>query len=590
MAQQPTHAAPRTRKRRVWPWVLAPVLALAVWAGWLAWDGMRLMEEAQALDSGAARAQQALTDRDAAALSTTVDELAQSAQSFNAHSDGPHWWLAARTPWLGDQVRPLQAAGTAMGVLAEDALGPLAELDDLSALEAPPFEDGRIDPFFLEPFVPALESADAALASQNTALQAADADGAIAQVREPFERLRTEIDELSVVVADAYATAQVLPGMLGGEGPREYMVLMQNNAEPRALGGIVGAALEVTIDDGRFELGEYYTAGDLNVPDEEVTELTDDEYQIFTRRMSLYLQNVTFTPEFPRAAQVASAFWERERGSVPDGVIAVDPVALQYMMAGSDEREVDGLTISGDNLAQVLLNEIYLRYEDPNVQDAFFALAARELFGELVSGGAGVMDGAQRALDEERLLVWSANEAEQAVLDTTVAGGNILEQDETLGVFINDGSGSKIGYYVDATLEAERSMCGAGDQTTGGSAVLELTHTFDGDVNDLPGYVSGADAFVPAGEFHANVVIYPPSGTSVTNLALDGEQAQMRPVIHHGRPAANVRVEVLPGQTRTLAWELQSYEPSAQWTDATLTPGAKPTVNVAEVLESPEGC
>ncbi|MFW7413872.1 DUF4012 domain-containing protein [Demequina sp. SO4-18] len=589
MAQQPTHAAPRTRKRRVWPWVLVPVLAVIGWAGWLAWDGMQLMEDAEALDAGASRAQQALTDRDAAALSATVDELAASAQSFTAHSDGPHWWLAARMPWVGDQVRPLQAAGTAMGVLAEDALGPLAELDDLSALEAPPFEDGRIDPFFLEPFVPALASADAALASQNTALQAADADAAIAQVREPFERLRGEIEQLSVVVADAYATAQVLPGMLGGEGPREYMVLMQNNAEPRALGGIVGAALEVTIDDGRFELGEYYTAGDLN-NGEEVTELTDDEYQIFTRRMSLYLQNVTFTPEFPRAAQVASAFWERERGSAPDGVIAVDPVALQYMMAGSAEREVDGLTISGDNLAQVLLNEIYLRYEDPSMQDAFFALAARELFGELVSGGAGVMDGAQRALDEERLLVWSASESEQAVLETTVAGGNILEQDETLGVFINDGSGSKIGYYVDATLEAESSMCEAADGSIGGSANLALTHTFEGDVNDLPGYVSGADNFVPAGEFHANVVIYPPSGTSVTNLSLDGERAMMRPVIHHGRPAATVRVELVPGQTQNLTWDLEIYDATAQWSSASLTPSAKPVVNAARVHESSERC
>ena len=47
-------------------------------------------------------------------------------------------------------------------------------------------------------------------------------------------------------------TATLLPAMLGRDGPRDYLIVFQNNAEWRSLGGIVGA---LALQRGVVELG-----------------------------------------------------------------------------------------------------------------------------------------------------------------------------------------------------------------------------------------------------------------------------------------------------------------------------------------------
>jgi hypothetical protein len=49
-----------------------------------------------------------------------------------------------------------------------------------------------------------------------------------------FSSVSTAVDTLS-------RTSRLLPDMLGRNGPRTYLVLVQNNAEWRSLGGIAGA-------------------------------------------------------------------------------------------------------------------------------------------------------------------------------------------------------------------------------------------------------------------------------------------------------------------------------------------------------------
>ena len=580
------HHGSRSRALR-WLW-WGPPAALALFLAAFAWDAYQLLASKDELTSHARAAKQALTDRDAEELLAEAAALEESARRFATATAGPHWWIAARIPWVADQTVPLQRAGAAVEAVASEALSPLAELDDLSALSAPEFVDGRIDPYLLEPHRETLAQAAEVLTAQTATLASTDVAGAVTAVREPFAELRDQLADLADLVNGAHVAAEVLPSMLGGDGERRYLVMVQNNAEPRTTGGIPGAVLEISVADGEIALERYATANSMIDRDGPVT-LTADELRVFTRRMEVYPQNVNFTPEYPRSAQLMSEFWRAEYGTVPDGVLSIDPVALGYMLEGAPETEVGQFSISGANLADVMLRDSYLEFPEPEDQDAFFARASAVLFSVMVGGQSDPIGGIERAIDESRFMAWSGDAREQELLASTVVGGTFLDQGSTLGVFINDGSGAKIGYYVDVETTVVSRVCADGTLVSQ-TATVELAHQFDGDVDELPWYVATGAAGYPNGEFHANVRLFPATGTGVVGATRDGETTGVNPERLDGRALSTVRVVLTPGDVTELTFEIVANEAEIREPELAITPGPKPNVYSTTSVELVDNC
>ena len=583
MSAGPSHGI--TRGRAVVPWLWGGVaLALVVWWGALAWDVIHARADANAVTSYAAQAQDAVAVRDVEALRESVESLSQASRSFAGHTSGLHWWLAAQIPWVSDQVRPLRAAGSAVQALADDALAPLSDLQDLDGLANPEFVDGRIDPLLLEPYRPTLEEVHAVLHREGDTLAAVDTTHTVRVIRDAFDSLTGQLASLTGTVDGATALAELMPGMLGGDGSRTYAVMLQNNAEPRAAGGIPGAVILVTVNDGRLQMGEYFSAADLNRNDELIDAAISEQEQIaFSDLLREYVQDVTLTPQFPRAAELLSAFVERRTGTAPDGVVSIDPVALGYMLADAPTRDIAGIEVGGSNLADVMLNGAYFAFPQPSDQDAFFALAAGTLFGDILDGGPTVIDGLQRAIAEDRFAVWSAVPAEQETLATTSAGGDMLRDEVWSGVFVNDASGAKIGYYarIAATMTVDR--CDAADRVVGASMEIAITHGFDGEVATLPGYVTGNGVYVPEGQFVANLMFLVPPHYVVTHLTVDGVSSDFGSGIVADRWLAWPRVTLEPGQTSVLVFELSPLEAASDPGSVSITPGAKPDSNTIAV-------
>ncbi|WP_084099566.1 DUF4012 domain-containing protein [Demequina sp. NBRC 110051] len=573
------HAGTKPAPR--WPWLVLTLVVLAlVPVGLFAWDGYKLLTSVDELESSAAAAQQAVTDRDATALTAEVADLQVAASTFAAHSSGWHWVLAAHMPWVSDQTVPLQQVGASISVIADDALGPLADMGNLSALEAPPIQDGRINPYFLEEFRAPLAQASQVLDEQTAALESVDMTGTISQIAGPYEGMQDDLGQMGGLVYSAHVAAELLPTMLGGEEPRTYALMVQNNAEPRASGGIPGAVLELTVDDGRISLGQYIAASAMSDPQNPVAPLTEDEERIYSIKMAQYAQNVNFTPAYPRAAQVMSAFWERETGETVDGVLSIDPVAMGFMLEGMEPVTIDDVEITSDNLAQVLLSDVYWKYPDPQQSDAFFALAARELFGQLLGGGTDVMGGVEAAIDQRRFLAWSADASEQQLLATVPLAGNLVSDGDVMGVYLNDANGAKIGYYLDQSI-AVTNVCTNG-QVAGQTLAFTFTHTYDGDIEELPDYVSGGGNFVEEGQFVANAHFYPPAGSAVTGVEQDGEAALYSPDTHDGRAMLTLRVDLGPGESTTVKFETALAEPQPDAPEVAWTPLSR-VANVTDV-------
>jgi hypothetical protein len=281
-----------------------------------------------------------------------------------------------------------------------------------------------------------------------------------------------------------------------------------------------------------------------------------------------YIQNATQVPSFPLAAQLSREMWARETGTQVDGVLSLDPVALSYLLESTGPITLPtGDVLSSDNATQLLLNDVYLRYDRPADQDAFFEAAASSVFTALAGGSAdpaALVSALARAGDERRLMIWNAAEAEQAVLDGTTLQGLLptTDGDETaFGVYVNDGTGSKMDYYMN--LGTGVAWCTA----TAGSADAVLTATLrndaPADAAALPPYITGSGNYgVEVGLTETVSYLYLPEGSEIvaTSAVGGGSEAGFGTGVDQGRTVLGWRTVLRPGEEATATVRVRTPE------------------------------
>ena len=131
----------------------------------------------------------------------------------------------------------------------------------------------------------------------------------------------------------------VVPEVIGLEGRRVYLVLLQNNMELRPTGGFIGSYALATFTEGRlidFEVEDVYTAdGQLKGHVEPPAELKK-----YLGEAGWYLRDSNWSPDFPTSALRAEWFLEKETGRTVDGVIGVDLFLAQNVLKQIGEVEV----------------------------------------------------------------------------------------------------------------------------------------------------------------------------------------------------------------------------------------------------------
>src|SRR4029453_10062035 len=115
--------------------------------------------------------------------------------------------------------------------------------------------------------------------------------------------------------------------------------------------------------------------------------------------------------------------------------------------------------LTAANAVHVLLSDVYARDVSSADQDRYFGAAAEAVFEAIVHRplrAAGLMAGRSRAAGERPLLGGGARPAENRLLHGPVLTGQLPASDgtrPTVGIFLNDGSGAKLGYYLTQAAE-----------------------------------------------------------------------------------------------------------------------------------------
>lgn len=573
---------------RIFAWTVAGLLLLAVLvAVWVGVRGALAYQHLQRIQTGAAESTAALA-ADPASAAPTLARLAADASEAHQLTSDPVWALASRAPWVGPQLAAFGTVAAASDELLRESLLPLAtaaqnvSIDDLRPV------DGRIDTSALAGLVSPAQDAATRAAGAAGAVQNIDRTPLIGVVGTAVDRADDLFSTVSTAVDALSRTSRLLPEMLGQNGPRTYLVLVQNNAEWRSLGGIAGAAVVLRADDGRLSLVGALSSGDLPRGfASPVVALPEEITKIYDTKPARYFQNLTQIPDFSVDGPIAREMYRLKTGTDIDGVLAVDPVVLSYLLQTTGPVTLpSGDTLSAGNAIPLLLNEVYLRYAKPADQDAFFAGAAGAVFQALADGrgsASGLISALTRAGEEHRLLAWSAHADEQAIIDGTVVAGQLPVTDAhtaRFGVFLNDGTGSKMSYYIDPDVSLAWGSCRPGGQSAPRQLTLQLTLTSRAPADAataLPEYITGGGAYGTA-PGAAEVVgnIYLPEGFDlVSATATNG--AGFAGGMNEGRRVLTFGIDLNPGASTGVTVTVRA-DTAAGDAQAFVTPTADPAL------------
>ncbi|WP_104083268.1 DUF4012 domain-containing protein [Cryobacterium sp. Y11] len=560
------HVVPVKRTRTIVGFVVLGLLVVVVAA--TAWVGIRGLQAKGALEAAvplAASITEQVMAGNAEAVRFTAAELAQYAETARSRTSDPVWRSYELLPFLGPNLEAVRELAAVVDDVAENAISPLATLDpnDFTTV------DGAMA---VQPVVdaqPPVAAANTALARAVKNVNAIDTGNVLGVVRSAVTRLQSVTVEAAGTLDGLNRAVILLPAMLGGDAPRDYIVLFQNLAEVRATGGNPGALALLHADQGRIDLTQQATSEDFNPFAAPVLPLSAGTSSIYGEITGEYLQDVTLTPDFAETGALTREMWRLEFGLQANGVLSVDPVALSYLLEATGPITLaTGDELTADNAVKLLLRDVYARYEVLDQQDVFFAAAAGAVFDAVKSGNANpvkLIDALTRAAGEHRLLIWNADEAEQAVLaGTTLAGGRPVSDDKTnrFGLYLNDLTGAKMDFYLDVTSALGQRTCRK-DLRPQYALEVTVTNTAPADAaTTLPAYVTGRNiSGVPLGNIKTMVSAYGTPEMYNLGVTRDGVDAPYTPGTDAMYPVSSIVVELAPGDSTVLRFDWLGPEP-----------------------------
>lgn len=502
-----------------------------------------------------------LTSFDTAGSTATAAQLATLTGEARTQTDDPVWHIMEIVPVLGPNLAAVRAATEVADDISTDIVTPLAStsLDQLKPV------DGRIDLAAFTDLAAKITVAKDTVDGAEARISAIDRSELLPQVSSAIDEIQPQLVQATATMDSIEPITSILPDTLGASGPRDYLVLFQNLAEAQALGGGAASLMMLHVEDGAITITDQADSRDFKRRLTPGVTVDQSALDTFGNNISYDLNTATVRPDFPTAASIATQFWQRTypEKAAPDGVLAVDPKALSYLIgATGDITLADGTVLTPENTVRSLLHDPYFRFEGTSVgrlTDLFFQGAAASIFDTILGGGTeptAMLPAIVKGVNESRILAYSNDPDEQALIAATPIAG-ILPKDNTAatttGVYFQDASvGSKMDYYLSTDVkQATANLCAATGGTSATTVTLNNTISTK-DAAALPDYVAAAGAGIDRGSFITNVFVYGAPGTtfqSVTWGAQPEGSVEIGPSDDLGRPVARVAVRLAPGET-----------------------------------------
>ena len=357
------------------------------------------------------------------------------------------------------------------------------------------------------------------------------------------------------------AAVSAVPILAGADKPRKYLISFQNSAEARGTGGILGAYALIELDKGNLKILQTGSNASLAaMSSREIPVVMPAEFLKLYGKNPAILQNSNLSPHFPYGAQVWLGLWKARYGQQLDGVIAVDPIALSYVLRATGEITLkSGEKITSKNVVEETLKNAYERYEKDNdarkqyLVDIMNATAAKLTKGEYskIKMAKALRDG----IKANRILIYSTNKDAQEKLATVKLGGELgLDANNEYRTVIQNIDASKLDYYLDRSVEIESKSCEKDRQT---QVRIRVTNTLKTGVGLSPYVLTRADKGKPAslvtGAHRFKVFIYGPTNARLVSVSRENRTADLGGAsVERKRPIYVADVDLAPGASEEL--------------------------------------
>lgn len=148
-----------------------------------------------------------------------------------------------------------------------------------------------------------------------------------------------------------------LPGLLGMDAPKTYLILVQNNHELRATGGFIAAVGRLTLDEGRITDLDFVDSYDIYRRDG-VYPPAPAPMQKYMNIQLLVMRDANWSPDLPTSAQIAQSLYQSDTGIKVDGIVTIDLHAVKRIFSALGTLRAPGFDepVTGDNIETQIIS------------------------------------------------------------------------------------------------------------------------------------------------------------------------------------------------------------------------------------------
>lgn len=273
-----------------------------------------------------------------------------------------------------------------------------------------------------------------ALAKLESALQQLDSQRLSSAQHQQLESFLDSLQEKRKSLASFQQLQPLIPELIGIQGKRTYVVLLQNNQELRPTGGFIQAVAFVTVDQGAIidtqVMSVYELEKSLAVEVEPPADLKK-----YLGEERLFLHDANWNPDFPSSAERITWFLERVQNRSVDGVISLNLLAVEDIIQATRPLEMSAFNevITNKNLAERAEFHSEVQLVDTTTQPDYSAELLRQLLlnlTQLDGDQPGQLASAIRHnFDQEHIQIYARNSGLQASLTSLGWAGEIITPD-----------------------------------------------------------------------------------------------------------------------------------------------------------------
>lgn len=552
-ARRQIASRPESRPGRMWRrYVATTAVFLAIFLlADAAYVVVGISEPLYAARGSLQQAQKTLGNGDLARAEDLFRSSLHSARRAQTLAERPAAVLGSFIPYLGANARAVQGLSHSARLVSEAGMGTVSTarlIGITSAEERPPiYSNGRVDLEVVEKARPIAGEVAGRLDRALTIL------GGLATPN--MELLRGAVQTGRQELAEATRTAETietllgsLPALLGRDGRRRYLLAFQAPGEARATGGVVGFYGVLIADAGRIKLeriGPYKEL--LPDPIDPVDAPPDFSSAYGPHPLSEWPQ-ANVSPNFPAVAEVLVRMYEAATGERLDGVIAMDPVAFDQLLAGAHPIAAPqlGTSLTSENAAGSIMVDSYLQLSS-GAQDKFLRKVIADYWRQVRKGDIDFRTTAEalaRSVATRHLMVYSRNSATQQDMAALGASGSLDEFGSNMQlIFHNNYAANKVDYFLDRSIKTEIKLSPNGDALIDTTVRLE-NQAAKGPPSLLLGLPARASRL---GINHMTLHFLAPRGARFTSYGTEGATSPVLEYEDGGFPVAWDVVELPAG-------------------------------------------